>query len=211
LTPRLSNTSHISEKCVHNCSLFLGFFVFRFPPTWRKISWSCSLYPGVGRRSSIVILEKSSNRLWTKFWTEEFQSLSWSQFFCDFWQKCPGTDIMIFKIFLPKKLAEKFWLKTKQNLQNFDHNIVFLEQRQFFGKNILEILISVPGHKKSIPSLTKTSLCHCIYSNWPPEKIFYQYETFQYTDSGLFKECLGPILRLLNLQLCMYNASTVVG
>jgi hypothetical protein len=41
----------------------------------------------------------------------------------------PGTDVMIFQIFLPKKSAKKLAFltqnKAKLPMQNFDHNIGF--------------------------------------------------------------------------------------
>jgi hypothetical protein len=59
---------------------------------------------------------------------------------------CPGTDIRISKIFLPKncRCSKKTMLWSKfckfcfVLSQNFSAN--------FFGKNILKIIISVPGH-----------------------------------------------------------------
>jgi hypothetical protein len=47
-----------------------------------------------------------------------------------------GTDVMILKIFLPKKLQKIgiFDSKTKLNYAKFDHNIGFCEKRLFFHR-----------------------------------------------------------------------------
>jgi hypothetical protein len=65
----------------------------------------------------------------------------------------PGTDVMIFKIFLPKNLAKifAFFAQTTVSFcKNCYHNIGFWEKRQFFAENWkkspkIVIITSTPG------------------------------------------------------------------
>jgi hypothetical protein len=105
---------------------------------------------------------KSSAPFWGCFLLRKSEAFNSTKFLDglhlgDFFAKASGTDVMIFKIFLPNFLAKKlaFLTQNKANLYKmFIITVVFEKNANFFAENCqkspkIVIITSTPGHTVS--------------------------------------------------------------